>query len=76
MEDVQQGGDQCEDRMGKQLNRLARIIEVTFALSSDVKLDSLLQKIVDSARKEMLDTRTFIEPADPCLYSPCWYAAP
>ncbi len=29
-----------------------------------------------SLREEILDTRTFIEPADPCLYSPCWYAAP
>ncbi len=39
----------CEDHTGEKLNRLARIVEVSFALSSNVDLGSLLQRIVDSA---------------------------
>ena len=38
-----------EDYTGEKLNRFARIVEVSFALSSNIDLESLLQKIADSA---------------------------
>jgi len=39
----------CAEYTSEKLNRLTRIVEVSFALSSDIALEPLLQKIVDSA---------------------------